>query len=100
LVWVRDFNDEQCANLATHLHSQVALWRKSAAPPDVAVTTRHIVDDTNVAGATMLTDALGQESILAQVVLPRRTWAAGMSTLWWQACSTVIALLVTGMGAL
>jgi two-component system, sensor histidine kinase and response regulator len=104
LVWVRDLNDERMANLAQRLRSSVDLWPQETAPQvareQLAGHHRGIRDAQHIAGVTTLSDCLERPVLVGQVTLPRLTWQAGMSTLYWQSATTVLALLLTGVAAL
>ena len=104
LIWVRDLTSERLDNLAERLQSQVHLWRQSDAPTEalaqLAGGNRGIQTGGNIAGMTVLNDVLDKPLLCGQVVLPRRTWQAGMTTLWWQSATTILALVLTGFGAI
>ena len=104
LIWVRDLTTERLANLAERLQSQVHLWRQSDAPTEalaqLAGGNRGIQSAGKIAGMTVLHDGLGKPTLCGQVILPRRTWQAGMTTLWWQSATTMLALVLTGFGAI
>ena len=104
LIWVRDLTSERLDNLAERLQSQVHLWRQSDAPAEalaqLAGGNRGIQTAGNIAGITVLNDVLGKPVLYGQVILPRRTWQAGMITLWWQSATTMLALVLTGFGAI
>jgi two-component system, sensor histidine kinase and response regulator len=104
LIWVRDLTSERLDNLAERLQSQVHLWRQSDAPAEalaqLAGGNRGIQADEDIAGISLINDGLGKPTLCGQVVLPRRTWQAGMTTLWWQSATTILALVLTGFGAI
>ena len=104
LIWVRDLTSERLDNLAERLQSQVHLWRQSDAPAEalaqLAGGNRGIQSAGYIAGMTVLNDGLDKPLLCGQVVLPRRTWQAGITTLWWQSATTILALVLTGFGAI
>ncbi len=103
LVWIRDLNDERMASLAERLRSTVALWPHQRTPTEalaqIAGNNRGLRHDGTIAGVTTLNDCLGRPALVGQVTLPRLIWQAGLTTLWWQTTTTVLALIVTGFGA-
>ncbi len=104
LVWVRDINPERMAELAHRLRSTVDIWPLATVPPQaraqLAGSDRGIRDGDRIAGVTRLSDCLDRATLVGQVTLPRSLWQAGLSTLWWQTTTTVLALLLTAFGAL
>jgi two-component system, sensor histidine kinase and response regulator len=103
MVWVRDISTERVAMLAQNLNSEAEIWSATTAPIEVRTRLEAgipvALSHDRIAGLTLLPDVFGKASLLAQVVLPRRTWQAGEQTLWWQVGTTVAALLVTAFGA-